>query len=233
MDAVGAVRLAALGIGFVGALAAGVGVVRSRGDRTLAPLALLLGVAGLAVSAALAVLLPPIAFKAPVLWALVGGGAVVGILAGMTVRVRGAPGVVFVRGGTWHLLPAALALVGLQLAGLADSLDAVVLATAAVVGCVAFAVGAVALVVLRESATRLRPVVATAPAVAAAVASAAGTSPPATRPTVAPSATAAWPVSAPRPRPATSVRMACSACGSPVRAGWRHCVTCGAALAWE
>ncbi len=229
MDGVGAVRLAALGIGVVGLLAAVGSMVRFHGERPLASLSLLLGMAGLGASAAMAVLLPPIAFHTPVLWALLAGGALAGLLADRAVRVRHDPRGVLVRGGAWHLLPAAVALLSLQVAGFAGSLDGVVVATAAIVACAAFAVAAGGLLLARGSIVRLR----VAPAAAPAAVGQPGAMPALAAPAAAWSA-GALPVSpsAASPPAARPVRATCGACGSPVRAGWRHCVTCGAALAW-
>jgi hypothetical protein len=215
VDAVAAVRLAALGLGLAGVLGAGVGIRRSRGERPLASLSLLLGCAGLAVGAALAVLLPPITFHDPVLAVLLGGGGVVGLIAGLAVHVRRDQGGTVVRGGAWHFLPAATALLALQVAGLAGSLDAVVTATAATVASVAFAVAATSVVVVRGAATRAgRTEMVTVPAL------------PGAPPALAPAAPG-------DPRPAAApVRITCGSCGAPVAPGWRHCVTCGSALAW-
>jgi hypothetical protein len=215
VDAVAVVRLAALGLGLAGVLGSGVGIRRSRGERPLAPLSLLLGCAGLAVGAALAVLLPPITFHDPLPWLLLGGGAIAGLVGGLLVHVQREPRGTVVRGGAWHFLPAAIALLALQVAGLAGSLDAVVLATAATVTCVAFAVAATSVVVIRGTATRARPgETVTVPA------------PGGVPPVLAPAAPGgARPAAAP-------VRITCGSCGAPVAPGWRHCVSCGSALAW-
>jgi hypothetical protein len=220
------VRVVVLGIGLVGVLAAAGQVVRARGERPLAPFSLVIGAAGLAASAGLSVLLPPIAFKTPVLWALLVGGALMGLLAGRAVRVGHGPRGVLVRGGAWHLLPASLALAGLQVAAFANTIDGVVVATAAIVACTAFAVASGALVLLRGSVVRLR-----APSVAASLPArssvAASLPAPSTRaPAAAPAAPPATPLAV------SPVRISCSACGAGVQAGWRHCVTCGATLAW-
>jgi hypothetical protein len=69
--------------------------------------------------------------------------------------------------------------------------------------------------------------VAAAPAPALLVAATPSPPPiPASGPTAA-----APPALAAGPRTAAVV-ITCAACGSPVSVGWRHCVTCGAALAW-
>jgi len=208
------VRLVALGIGFVGVLAAAAQVVRARREHALAPFSLVVGAAGLAASAALAVLLPPIAFKTPVLLALLVGGALMGLLAGRAVRVGHDSRGVLVRGGAWYLFPASLALAGLQVAAFANTIDGVVVATAAIVACTAFAVAAGALVLLRGSVVWLR-----ASSVAASSSA---------RPDEAPAAAR---LVVPLPA-AIGVLISCGACGAPVQAGWRHCVTCGATLAW-
>lgn len=251
MAEVDAVRLAALGIGLVGLLAAAGGIVRFRGERPLAPFSLVLGAAGLAASAAMSVLLPPISFKTPVLWGLLGGGALLGLLASRAVRVRRDPGGIVVKGGAWHLLPASLALVGLQVAGFARSIDGIVVSTAAIVACTAFAVAAAGVLLLRGSTARLRPgsvmVAAGGPAAFAAPPTIVRTTtlPPASIRSAAP---VAAPVDSPSvpvgPPPAADVPsgpagprtagvvISCAGCGGPVSVGWRHCVSCGAALAW-
>jgi hypothetical protein len=210
------VRLVALGIGLVGVLAAAGQVARARGARPVAPFSLVIGAAGLAASAAMAVLLPPIAFKTPVLLALVVGGALLGLLAGRAVRVNHEARRVLVRGGAWHLLPASLALVGLQVTAFAGTIDGVVVATAAIVACTAFAVASGALILLRGSVARFR-----ASSVASFRASPVAASSPARSAEAPPAAPAA----------ASRVRISCGVCGAPVHAGWRHCVTCGATLA--
>ena len=215
MDAVNAVRLAALGLGVIGLVAAAGGALRARGDRQLAPVSIILGIAGLGLGAVMAVLLPPIAFKTPVLLALLAGGALAGFLAGRAVRVRRDPRGVIRRGGAWHLLPAAVALAALQVAAFAGSIDGVVVATAATVACAAFAVAAGALVLARGALARRRAASVAAPVVTAAA--------PSPRPATGPPASSA---------PASPVRTLCGTCGAAVHAGWNHCVTCGAALAW-
>jgi len=225
LDVVG---LLALGIGLVGLLATAAAMVRSRGARPLAPFSVLLGAAGLAVTAAMSVLLPPIVFKSPVLWALLAAGALLGLLAGAAVRVRRDPRGVLVQGGAWHLLPASLALVGLQVAALAGSIDGVVVATAAIVACASLAVAASGTLLLRGSAAwiqrghaapavKLGAMAAEPGALAAEPAAVAATPPPAV----------------PARRTPAGVVISCAACASPVSVGWRHCVSCGAALAWR
>ena len=177
---------------------------------------------GCGATAALAVLLPPIEFKPPVLWALLVGGALLGALAGRAVGVRRDPGGVLVQGGAWHLLPASLALVGLQVAALAGSIDGVVVATAAIVACAAFAAAAGALVVTRGSVAGLRA--------AAPVAGGAAPGVPIPRPGPPPATPAATPSAVAPGR--VPVRASCGSCGAAVHMGWNHCVTCGAALAW-
>jgi hypothetical protein len=215
VDAVNAVRLAALGLGVIGLLAAVGGTLRGRGDRQLAPLSTVLGAAGLGLSAAMAVLLPPIAFKTPVLWTLLAGGALAGLLAGWAVHLRRDPRGIVLRGGAWHLLPAAVALVALQVAAFAGSIDGLVVSTAATVACAAFAAAAGALVLARGALARPRAVSVAAPVVTAPA--------PSPRPATGPPASSAT---------ASPVRTLCGTCGAAVHAGWNHCVTCGAALAW-
>ncbi len=218
-----AVRLVALGMGLVGVLAAAGQVARARGDRPVAPFSLVIGAAGLAASAAMAVLLPPIAFKTPVLLALLVGGALMGLLAGRAVRVGHDSRGVLVRGGAWHLLPASLALVGLQVSAFAGTIDGVVVATAAIVACTAFAFASGALVLLRGSVVRFR---------ASPVASLRASSAAASSPARSAEAPVAAPLAAARLAP-SRVRISCGVCGAPVQAGWRHCVTCGAILNWK
>jgi len=139
-----------------------------------------------------------------------------GLLAARAVRVNRDQRGVLVHGGAWHLLPASLALVGLQVAAFANTIDGVVVATAAVVACTAFAVASGALVLLRGSVVRLRASSVAAPSPA-----------PSTRaPAAAPPAPPATPLAV------SPVRISCSVCGAGVQAGWRHCITCGATLAW-
>ena len=201
------VRLAAFGLGLFAVLVTMGQILRSRGERMLAPWVLLVGVAGLATSAVLAVLLPPIALHGPLLAACVTGGALVGVAAGVVVRARRDSVGVVVGGGSWHMLPAALALLGLQASGVAGSLDGVVIATTALVAATAFAVGAAATVVIR------------------------GTLAPAPVPALPGGGDAPAVPSPPASAGGGTVRITCGSCGAPVATGWRHCVTCGAVLA--
>lgn len=144
----------AVGLGAVGVLASVVALVRGPAERPLATGRALLGAAGLLVTATLCVLLPPISFRPVALACLIGGGALVGLVGGGVVGVRRDSQGVLVRGGTWHVLPAALALLSLQLTSLAGWLDGVVFATAAIVAFTALAVGAALVVAARGAAAR-------------------------------------------------------------------------------
>lgn len=232
-EAVDAARLAGLVIGIVGVAVAAASAARTQGERPLALLSLVLGVVGIAVAAALTVLLPPIPLADAVLWVLVLGGACVGVLAAAAVRIRRDHRGLVIRGGAWHLVPVSVALVGLQVAAWAGTSDGVVIAAAAIVACASFVAAAAAVMLLRAGIVRLGPVTA-----GHAVTPAGGPFP-ALRP-AAPAAAAevaaGSSLSASRPSaPAGSgvlVGVVCGACGASVRSGWRHCVTCGATLAW-
>lgn len=152
MAEVGIVGLASVGLGLIGLLASVVAVLRAPAERRLAARSLLVGVAGLALTAVLVVVLPPLSFSTPVLWALVALGGIAGLVAGGAVRIRRYTQGVRLVGGTWHLLPAAVALLALQVVGVAEWRDGVVIAAGAIVASTAFAVGAVVLVVVRGAA---------------------------------------------------------------------------------
>lgn len=219
--------VAAVAVGSLGVLVSGMAVLRAPRERRLVPSALLIGVAGLALTAALAVARPPISFHPPVLWGLLVGGAVTGALAGLAVRVRIHQGGVLARGGAWHLLPAAIALLALQAASAAGSLDGVVWTTAAIVAGTAFAGGAVLLVVVHASVVRRRakrtapgnaPVPApVGAAVAAAIVTAGGDG-----------AGTAVDVAPHRAAPHPQQDRSCAACGTVLAPGGRFCSGCGA-----
>lgn len=229
MAAVDLARLGAVAVGLFGLLVALRGTVRLRGEYQLSPLSIALGVAGLAASCALSVLLPPIVFHDVALWALLVGGGLVGLAAGANVGLRRGPSGVVARGGGWHTLPAAVALGGLQVSGVAGSGDGAILATAGLLASAALAAGAGSLLLLRWSVLRSRGVPAPGSLVAVAAHQDGPAGPAASALTARPSAERGV-ASAGR---IASVRSTCAACGSPVAPGWRHCVTCGAALAWE
>lgn len=154
MAEVGIVGLVSIGLGTIGLLASVLAVLRAPAERRMPARSLLVGVAGLTLTAVLVVVLPPISLRTPVLWTLVALGAIAGLVAGSAVRIRRHSQGLRLAGGTWHLLPAAVALLALQLAGVAEWRDGVVIAAGAIVASTAFAVGAVVLVVVRGAAKR-------------------------------------------------------------------------------
>jgi hypothetical protein len=218
------------GLGLIGLLSAVAGALRARGDHALAPFALAICAAGLCASAALSVLLPPIAFKPPVLAALLVVGGLLGAVAGCRVALRpGARGAI-ARGGGWHPLPAGLAIGGLQAAGIARSPDGVVLASAALLAGAAF-VGAATVILLGRGlwTSRRRPR-GVASGDRGGIASGSRTAP--GRSAAGTGAAPGVPYSGARVRVAR-VHATCGACGGAVTPGWRHCVGCGATLDWE
>ena len=162
-------------LGLAGVGASAVALLRAPAEHSLATWSAIVGVTGVAATAVLAVVLPPISFHPAVLWGLVGVGVVLGLLAGSAVGVRRGPGGVAIRGGAWHLMPAAVALLALQGAGVAESADGAVFATAAIVVCTAFAGGAVLVVAARGAGARPRSDGAAATATATATATDAAT----------------------------------------------------------
>ncbi len=156
MAGVSAVGVVSVGLATVGVVVAVAAIRRAPAERRLGPWSALVGLMSLTATAVLAVVLPPISFHRAVLWGLLGGGAILGLAGGSAVRVRRDPAGVLLSGGAWHLLPAAVALLSLQLVSLASWLDGVVFATAGIVSSTAFAAGAGLLVIARAALSRGR-----------------------------------------------------------------------------
>lgn len=198
-------------LGAVGVLASAFAAVRAPAERRPATWSSLMGAAGIGVSALLAVLLPPISFNPWVIQALVIAGVLAGLTAAAAVSVTHRPdGGVVLRGGRWHLLLPATALLALQGAGLAQSTTWAVLITAALVASAAFALGASLAIVARVTLARHRrtPVASLQPAIPVAAAAMA-----------APTRGAG---NAPSDQPSL-----CSLCRAGVPPGARYCTRCG------
>ena len=232
--------LVALGSAGLVMLVALWGVARARGQRALSGFSLLLG----AAAAALTLVLPALTFgavlKPPVMASLLVAGAVVGLVLGLRPRLRLAGGGVTVSGGAWFGVPLALSIACLQVAGVVQSADGVILAVgglhvaAALVVASAFVLVARRLAMGRAGPAPSPVLAAIAPAaVAPALVAPALVAPPPASPARAAPGTQVPAPAAPVPGQRTAgVVMTCAACGSPVSVGWRHCVACGATLAW-
>jgi len=224
------VALGSAGLLMLGALWA---VARGRGQRPFSGFSLLLG----AGAAALTVVLPALAFgavlKVPVMTALLVGGALAGLVLGLRPRLGSVDGTVTLAGGAWLGVPLALSVACLQVAGALQSADGVILAVGALHIAAALVVGSAFILVVRRLALgRVRPAAGVLPAVPVSSSAASVSAMP-------PSVVAPAPTAPPRTVGAgpagfrtADVVITCAACGSPVSVGWRHCVSCGAALAW-
>ena len=217
-------------LGAVGVLAAVVAMARAPAERRLSNWSALMGAAGIGISALLAVLLPPISFYPSVLAGLVVAGALTGLIAAAIVRIRrGSDGGVVLRGGRWHLLVPATALLALQGARFAQSTTWALLVTAALVTSSAFVIAASLVIAARVALARRRgsPDASLQAAVPVAVAGRTASMPE--------HASSPPPSAAGRPgggRAAPDRAVFCSTCGAGVSPGARFCSQCGTRASW-
>jgi hypothetical protein len=123
--------------------------VRLRRERPFSALAVL--VAGVGPVATLAVfsLMLDVDLKPEAAWGLLAGGAAVGLLAGRSIPIFAQGPGVFTRASGWHLLPPVFAIAAIQVTGVRESVEGIVLALAGLYAATGFAAVASGLLLVR------------------------------------------------------------------------------------
>ena len=128
---------------------------RIRRRQRYSTLALAVGAAGPIVSLVLYLILTNLTLKESATAALVGGGAVLGMLAAARARLaRVEDGAIRLSGAAWLPLPAALAVAAVQACSAAETLAGMIIAIAALEAAVGFGVGAALMLMLRRLVVR-------------------------------------------------------------------------------
>ncbi len=128
--------------------------LRLNNERPFSGLSALLAGAGPVAALIIYNLTMDVDLKQEAIWGLLAGGAAAGLVAGRSIPVYARGPGVFTRASGWHLLPPMLAIAAIQVTGVRESFEGLVLAIAGLYAATAFAAVASGLLLLRRLGIR-------------------------------------------------------------------------------
>lgn len=128
--------------------------LRLHGERPFSVLSVLLAGAGPVVALVIYSLTLDIDLKQEAVWGLLAGGAAAGLILGRAIPVYAREDRVFTRVSGWHLLPPMLAIAAIQVTGVQESAEGIILALAGLYAAAAFTVSTSGFLLVRRLGVR-------------------------------------------------------------------------------